>query len=922
MADTEENGVDNDLDKLNKGSTEDFENDLQTSATAFEALERDFQEVLSDLMVDESLEKFRVEYEKLHRALKKSHEQEKRLVKKCRELNSEILNNQAKIKTALKLSQEDQKTITHLQKEMEKTWKLVYLSQEKENRAKDTISQLKEEMINLSKLVEKGAGLSLNQENLVKELRQAKDELQRQVDEKTGTISLLEGQLVSQHKVQEELRGEREESLKLIADLRERITAKENEIIREMKRREKTQKELQDARSRLEERFRKEEELNNDLSKGKTHSLELERQLADSKNTLDKYLRDYDILLTRTQKLSDDLDNQENQNKKLIGNITNLEKELKLKHVEIGRLNTEKNLLERKVDKEHRAALHWQQIADDARTPLAMAQAEIDSLKHELQAAHRQELMMAKENDKIIHEKEVQRQATEKAENKMKEQNDLYLEQEHMTKTLTEEVQHYREEVLKLKKTIFQLEKDRERLGNEVADQRTHFISTQDELKLKDIQIAELKKRVIEWENKLKQQQQLYESVRADRNHYSKGLLEAQDEIAELRKKFKIMGHQIEQLKEEIASKDQAIVKEHYELQRIEKLRENIQNELGRKDQLIAANHELIHQQENELKNLTSTLRRMDEEALAQRKEYDQVINQRDILGTQLIRRNDELALLYEKLRIQQSALKKGEAHYSARIDDIRMLRIKLKDTIRENQVNKGSGPQVEELKREILQLQRELLQEKTKVTALSEELENPMNVHRWRKLEGSDPATFELIQKIQTLQRRLIAKTEEVVEKSLVIQEKEKLYQELKAILARQPGPEVAEQLAVYQQNLKKKNAQLKAMASELNMYQAQVNEHKYEEEKLSRELAEMKKKYYQQKRKEKLMEELELDGSGGGGGGGGGRGNYFASSSSSAPQNPVLHSRTTPASLQNQQVVAAKSARTRYTGGGYAIK
>ena len=75
-------------------------------------------------MVDESLEKFRLEYEKLHRALKKSHEQEKRLVKKCRELNSEILNNQAKIKTALRLSQEDQKTITHLQKEMEKTWKL------------------------------------------------------------------------------------------------------------------------------------------------------------------------------------------------------------------------------------------------------------------------------------------------------------------------------------------------------------------------------------------------------------------------------------------------------------------------------------------------------------------------------------------------------------------------------------------------------------------------------------------------------------------------------------------------------------------------------------------------------------------------------------------------------------------------------
>ena len=48
----------------------------------------------------------------------------------------------------------------------------------------------------------------------------------------------------------------------------------------------------------------------------------------------------------------------------------------------------------------------------------------------------------------------------------------------------------------------------------------------------------------------------------------------------------------------------------------------------------------------------------------------------------------------------------------------------------------------------EVYQLQRELLQERTKVRALSEELENPMNVHRWRKLEGSDPATYSMIQR------------------------------------------------------------------------------------------------------------------------------------------------------------------------------
>jgi hypothetical protein len=37
--------------------------------------------------------------------------------------------------------------------------------------------------------------------------------------------------------------------------------------------------------------------------------------------------------------------------------------------------------------------------------------------------------------------------------------------------------------------------------------------------------------------------------------------------------------------------------------------------------------------------------------------------------------------------------------------------------------------------------------------------------------------------------------------------------------------GPEVAEQLSVYQVNLKEKNQHMKALAAELNMYRAQVH-------------------------------------------------------------------------------------------------
>jgi chromosome segregation ATPase len=295
-----------DVDKLDKkgvGSAEDFENELQSSVSAFEALERDFQEVLQELMGDNSLEKFRLEYEKLHRALKKSHDQEKRLVKKCRELNSEIVNNQAKIKTALRLSQEDQQTITHLQKEMEKTWKLVSMSQEKETRAKETIQHLKDEMTNLSKLVERGAGISISQENVVKELKLAKEELQRQVDEQAEALSLLETQLLGQHKVQEDLRTEKDAALAESASLKEKLASKEAEIIRESKRRQKTHLELMDVRRNFDEKLKYEEKLLGDIAQQKVDIGDRDRHLIDAKATMDKYMRDYEALFSRTQKV-------------------------------------------------------------------------------------------------------------------------------------------------------------------------------------------------------------------------------------------------------------------------------------------------------------------------------------------------------------------------------------------------------------------------------------------------------------------------------------------------------------------------------------------------------------------------------------------------------------------------------------------
>merc|ERR1712025_1088020 len=407
-------------------------------------------------------------------------------------------------------------------------------------------------------------------------------------------------------------------------------------------------------------------------------------------------------------------------------------------------------------------------------------------------------------------------------------------------------VTRFQQEAQKQRKIIFKLEKARERASTEASQFSSKYDSQLEETKLKESTIAEMLKQIAELGVKLKQQEQLYETVRSDRNLYSKNLIESQDEIAEMKRKFKIMNHQIEQLKEEITAKDHALVKEHFDRQKVEKQREQLKNELGKLKKLKTKAESTIEKQHAEIGKLTSIIQKLEDDTIQQHKEYDQVINERDILGTQLIRRNDELALLYEKLKIQQSTLNKGEAQYNDRTQDIRLMKLQIQDLTRKLKISMDMASQVPEVKR----LYNDLIKERDKVKNLSDDLETPMNVHRWRKLEGTDPTANEMRRKIEKLQKSLIKKTEQVVEKELDVQANKKLCVELKNTLARQPGPEVAEQLSVYQQNFKEKTRQMKSMAAELNMFQAQTNEFKYEIQRLEQENSDLKRKYYEQKR------------------------------------------------------------------------
>jgi hypothetical protein len=77
----------------------------------------------------------------------------------------------------------------------------------------------------------------------------------------------------------------------------------------------------------------------------------------------------------------------------------------------------------------------------------------------------------------------------------------------------------------------------------------------------------------------------------------------------------------------------------------------------------------------------------------------------------QLIRRNDEIALLLEKIRIQESALSAGEQQYNERLSDIQILKTKIRDINRDYNLTRNSHSKISELRRTVFNLEKDLLQ-------------------------------------------------------------------------------------------------------------------------------------------------------------------------------------------------------------------
>jgi len=195
-------------------------------------------------------------------------------------------------------------------------------------------------------------------------------------------------------------------------------------------------------------------------------------------------------------------------------------------------------------------------------------------------------------------------------------------------------------------------------------------------------------------------------------------------------------------------------------------------------------------------------------------------------MGIQLIDRNDELCILYEKSNIQEQILKNGEQKIREKEEKIKMINLELKERQRQLNVVRKLVPQVPKLAEQVKGLHNKKEAEIKNVNHLSGLLENPERHPNRKDLEGEDPDQDALTAKIQVLEERLNNKKEALLEKELVYEEVSNLAEKLRtqALDGRKTTLEINEKINEYRARTNDLARKLYASVSEVSMLQSKA--------------------------------------------------------------------------------------------------
>ncbi|KAM6301719.1 coiled-coil domain-containing protein 146 [Podargus strigoides] len=788
-----------------------------TESPAFHCLDELFSAgEITDTRVAELKEKYTL----LHKTVISLQESEIQLLQKAKRLSIELEQQRYKLEEAEELPEDSSSEVSQIRRQLLSCQNEYSAIKEKECEIQFKMDCLQEEKRLLKNEYERIPEQRQANEK-IKQLKENYDELCKEVNQRKAEINAIKEDVSSKQKLMLIDKKEVEDLLEKQANLKDELA----EIVRVPaklgKETMKINEEKIDAEKKKEALDDQIEELNGTLKAIEKSTEEILQEREDVMKELDgkqilleskerecstwtKLLeinreKDSEALLDR-KTLENNLNKTVLEEKKqhdiLIHNQTQKDKELRnLKKLQIqlnmiyDSLEQDKSQLKR-LKAEAEAILKSNAVLLERRREL---QKEIEMIKRNLAE---QEMMSDMDTHKL---KEC-----------IAEEHQLFEEQEKCRNGLSRLVHQ----------TWFKVQ-EKEQKSRDVQKAQIQCQNLIKEIKRKDLEIKEFKKRKREIQNQLQGFAKVYDVIQNENNKCINLVYAARQKASEIKKRVKLLGNKVEGLRNALTQKERSLQNLHLKNTNNRTIKDSLKRDYFKIVQFVDEMKEKKKQQCLDLEKLTNTVTCIEEEIAQLHKKYERAIQQKNESGLLLRDREEELCLLYEKTNLQELLCRNGYIEMQDLDEKIRFLKLKIAEKKRQINLWCKALPVKNALDADLVVLQIQYSQCKDKIQQMEEILAHPA---RKRDLGGKDPSPPELLKKIDQLEVELVQKKEKLLETDILYEHVSRLAERLGATAENRKQDTLlfAKRTNELQKKIKDKTRQMMALVAELSMMKA----------------------------------------------------------------------------------------------------
>ena len=877
-----------------KNDLEELDNEIEV----FDDMEKNFHNVISELVSDHSLDKFRNEYEILHKALLESHENNKQLIDKCRQLNSDILSNASKISAVLELSKNDQRTIAGLRSEFEKAWSMVEISQERESRSKDVIESLKQEISNLSKLVEQGGAIAFSQETSLNEMSDQIVILKKEITMQTAQIENYKQQIEANSKGKEEAKESSTQLTEEIEQLtQDNIAAKKegNDLSEES---DKLHKEINDTKDLMRESQKNIEENSLKIQqKGITNS-KLNSSYWSEVSNMKVTNEDKEVSIQRVHVKEKELEDKKRQGKKIISQINDVNdkidqqgEQLVVQQNEFESVKEENEELQKAYEDMKKML---EEICDEraqARVDFVNKQREMYFLMNEANKTENNAKQIRGQTDKVVASTRLLKSQTSKEKQLMKTVED-------QERNITGEVLAMKAHSQESQRKIAKIERETVNYQEKAIAFRGNVYQIQEEVKIREAALAERSTVLHKVNEQMKRHISLMEQTQNERDLASKQNENANRENAKIAGDLESLENEIESLKNDIKEGDAKCVETHYKRKLLEESLESLEVEVETLKREIKNADDESTQLRNRIQRSAYLLSQAEIDMNAQKHTASEIQYSVFSVDRGTVKRTNESEVLREKAKLLESTIKHSATAYKRKQDEIRQLDEELRKELHHNEFLLNKNRHGHALRLEKIRIEKSLLLEQGKARALEEDLEKPMNIHRWRILDGTNPEMAQLLRMQQDLRDKLMSKMSTIDRLKNTASELRSKSNIMEGHLekAAQNSGRYQDEFRFYTEVLQQRNEQLKQLQEQMFQEREVATGQKEQVMTVRTMVREEKTNYYDAKKKVVKIRAKTAMGERG-------------------------KSKLPPSSTKKQLTSSRREKQTKYIGGGFAV-